>query len=45
MLRLLILDSRVVLGKDGNLRCESRMDRKSFWGWSQTSEWIASDEC
>jgi hypothetical protein len=30
---------------DGNLRCESRMDRKSFWSWSQISERIASDEC
>ena len=30
---------------DGNLHCESRMNRKSFWGWSHISEWIASDEC
>jgi hypothetical protein len=29
----------------GNLRCESRMDCKSFWGCSHISEWIASDEC
>lgn len=31
-------------GNDRNLRCESRMDRKSLWGWSQISEWIARDE-
>ncbi len=32
-------------GNDGNLRCESRMDRKSVWGGSHISERIASDEC
>jgi hypothetical protein len=32
-------------GDDGNLRCQPRMDHKSFWGGSYISEWIASDEC